>query len=241
MLLVAFGEAGVEDFAAVGLAVAVGVLGVEDIRGAGDEYAVTPGHHAGGERQVVEEDGRFVVLAVALGGLQALDPAAGLAFAVHAERIVAHLDDPELAIRSPGEGDGVFDKRLRGDQLDGETRPHLDRAKRRLRRLRLRLDTFKQLVERPAVDVVLEQGGVLVLPPQVPRVDPEAVVRPVARDHRQGVRIAALAGHHLAAPTGLHVFEEVDAVFFLVGEDDVIEAVLVDVNKAYSVVYVLIL
>src|SRR5262249_47381532 len=47
---------------------------------------------------------------------------------------------------------------------------------------------------------------------------------------------AALAGHDLAAPAGLHVLEEVDAVFLLVGEDDVVEAVAVEIREAESVV-----
>ncbi len=49
VLLVALGEPGEEDLAMVGLAVAVAVLGVEDVGRAGDEHAVAPGHDAGRE------------------------------------------------------------------------------------------------------------------------------------------------------------------------------------------------
>ena len=98
----------------VGLAVAVAVLGIEDIRGAGDQDAVAPGHHAGREAEAVEEGRLLVVAAVAVGVFQEPDDAAGLALAVDAQRVVAHLDDPELAVGPPLEGDRVLDQRLGG-------------------------------------------------------------------------------------------------------------------------------
>ncbi len=55
VLLVALDEAGEEDLAMVGLAVAVAVLGVEDVRGARDQDALAPGHDAGREAESVEE------------------------------------------------------------------------------------------------------------------------------------------------------------------------------------------
>src|SRR5262249_6542664 len=108
VLLVALHETGVEDNFLVGLAVAVGVLGVEDVRGAGDQHTLAPRQHAGRVAEVVEEDGRLVVLAGAPGVFEELDLAAELALAIDAERVVAHLDDPELAVRPPGHRDRVF-------------------------------------------------------------------------------------------------------------------------------------
>src|SRR5262249_50721485 len=58
--------------------------------------------------------------AIGLGLLQELDLAPRLALAVSAERVVAHLDDPELAVGPPGEVDGGHDDRLGGHQLDLE-------------------------------------------------------------------------------------------------------------------------
>ena len=112
VLLVPLAEAREEDLAVVGLAVAVAVLGVEDVGRAGDEHAVAPGHDAGRERQAVEEVGRLVVPAVAVGVFEDPDDAPRLPLAVDAERVVAHLDDPELAVGAPVEGDRVLDQRL---------------------------------------------------------------------------------------------------------------------------------
>src|SRR5262245_18077051 len=92
--------------------------------------------------------------------------------------------------------------------------------------------TFEQFLDRPPIDVVLEQHGVFVGPPEMAGVDPEAVVRAVPRNHRQRILVARLARHHLLAPALLHVLEEVDAVFLLVGEDDVELAVAVEVEEA---------
>ena len=80
-------------------------------------HALPPGHHAGREAEAVEEDGRLVVAAVAVGVLQDADLAAGLALAVDPEGIVAHLDDPEPAVGAPVERDRVLHQRLGGDQL----------------------------------------------------------------------------------------------------------------------------
>src|SRR5581483_1538973 len=156
VLLVALAEAGEQDDLVVGLAVAVGVLGVEDVRSTDDDHALAPGMHAGGIAEVVEEDRGLVVGrgggrlrfpakrfragrgspdSALSGFLEELDAAAGLVLAAGAEGIVAHLDDPELAVRPPGEGDGVHDERLGGHQLDREPGSHLDTLERLRRRL----------------------------------------------------------------------------------------------------------
>ena len=113
----------------VGLAVAVAVLGIEDLGGAGDEQPVPPGEQAGREAEAVEEGGGLVVAAVAIGVLERADDAARLALAVAAEGIVAHLDDPEPAVGAPVEGDRVGHQRLAGDELDREAgRTRIDRS-----------------------------------------------------------------------------------------------------------------
>src|SRR5262249_26044824 len=65
VLLVALDKAAVEDNLPVGLAVAVGVLGVENLGGAGHDDALAPRHNAGWKADLVEENSRFIVLAVA--------------------------------------------------------------------------------------------------------------------------------------------------------------------------------
>ena len=200
VLLVALGEPGEEDLAMVGLAVAVAILGVEDVGRRGDEHAVPPGHEAGGKRQAVEERRRLVVAAVAVRVLEEPDHAAGLALAVDAQGIVAHLDDPELAVGAPVQRDRVLDQGLAGGQLDLEPRRDADRVERGLGRFRLPRHVLQQVVERAAIDVVGKLGGVFVLPPEMAGVDEEAVVRAVPDDLRQGPGLAGLAGHDLAGP-----------------------------------------
>src|SRR5208283_5500241 len=91
VLLVPLAKPGEEKLAMVGLAVAVAVLGVEDVRGRGDEHPAAPGHHAGGKRQAVQERGRLVVDAITVGVFQEPHDAAGLALAIDSERIIPHL------------------------------------------------------------------------------------------------------------------------------------------------------
>ena len=125
-------EAVIQDFALVGPAVAVGVLGVENVGRTGDQNAVAPRSDAGGKAEVVEKHGRAVVAAVAVGIFQAADRAAVLAFAVDAARIVAHLDDPQLAVGSPSHGDRIDHQRLGRHQLDLKARPSVRHRQRQL-------------------------------------------------------------------------------------------------------------
>ncbi len=60
--------------------------------------------------------------------------------------------------------------------------------------------SFEQIVERAAIDQVGQLGRIFVLPPEVARVDEEAVVGAVADDLGQGAGLAGLAGHDLASP-----------------------------------------
>jgi hypothetical protein len=70
------------------------------------------------------------------------------------------------------------------------------------------------------------------------RVDEEAVVGALDGDGRQGAGVARFAGHHLAAPAGLHVLEEVDAVFLLGGENDIQLAVAIEIQETCACVLI---
>src|SRR5262249_52822576 len=107
---------------------------------------------------------------------------------------------------------------------------------RLFRRLGLRLFVLQQLVERALVYMILEQVRVFVLPVETPTVDEEAVVLAVDSNGRQRAGLALLAGHDLAAPAVLHIGEEVDAVLFFVGEDDVLPAVTIKIDKTKAVI-----
>src|SRR5207248_6626633 len=96
MLLIAFLEAG-EEYLLLDFAV-LAHLGIEDVRGAGDEDAILVREDAGGEADVVHEESHLVVGPVGFGLFEEFDLAAELVLAIDAERIVAHLDDPEFAV-----------------------------------------------------------------------------------------------------------------------------------------------
>src|SRR5262249_38656812 len=112
------------------------------------EHALAPRKDAGWIAEIVEEDRRLVVGAVGFGLFEELDFAAELTLAVDAERIIAHLDDPELAVRPPGEGDGVHDERLGGHEFGCEAGPRLHALERFLRRLGARLHHVLRLSKR---------------------------------------------------------------------------------------------
>ena len=80
---------------------------------------------------------RLVVAAVAVGVFEHADASARLAVAIHAERIVRHLHDPEAATLIPIESHGIEHQRLRGDKFHVEARGHVDLFQRFLGRERL--------------------------------------------------------------------------------------------------------
>src|SRR5262249_15892850 len=94
MLRVALSEAREKHVAMIRAAVAIAILGVEDIRGARDQHTITPGDDPRGQTEAIDERRRLVVPAVSLGILEEPDPAPRLSAPVRAERIVPHLDDP---------------------------------------------------------------------------------------------------------------------------------------------------
>ena len=72
-------EAGHDDLAGVGLAVAVAILEEEDVGRVGHPDAAVADGDSGGDVQAVGEDGEPVGLAVAVGILEDLDPIAARA------------------------------------------------------------------------------------------------------------------------------------------------------------------
>ena len=128
MLRIASGEAGVPGLALVAFAIAIGVLGVEDVGDVGDEDAVLPGRESGGMFQAVEEEGGLIVHAVAIGVFEdfhaaclqlrnlLLSDAAVLGFFAGGKRVVAHFHDPHAALRIPVDEDRVLHQRLGGYQ-----------------------------------------------------------------------------------------------------------------------------
>ena len=77
MLLVAFGKSREEDLAKVGLAVAVFVLGIENIRSARDQHALPPRQDPGGKTQAIKKCRLLVVDSIAVLVFEITDNAAG--------------------------------------------------------------------------------------------------------------------------------------------------------------------
>ena len=109
-------EAGDDDLALVGLAVAVGVLQEENVGRVGDPHAAVADGDARGNVQSVGEDGELVDLAVAVGVFQDLDAVAARPGRV--PRIFEALGDPDPAPLVERHGDRIDDVGLGRDQLD---------------------------------------------------------------------------------------------------------------------------
>src|SRR5262249_30440403 len=104
------------------------------------------------------------------------------------ERIIAHLDDPQLAVGSEGERDRIEDERLGCHQLDFESGTDVNGFQRRGGGIWLRrpVGHAEQFVKRPAINQVEELRRVFVLPEEMSRMDEEPVVGAVgANDGRQ--------------------------------------------------------
>ena len=129
-------EAGRDDLAGVGLAVAVGVAEEEDVGRVGDPDAAVADGDARGDVEALGEDREPVGLAVAVGVLEDLDAVA--ARSGGAAGIFEALGDPDPPALVEGHGDRVDDVGLGGDDLDAESRRHghgADRLGRRSRRV----------------------------------------------------------------------------------------------------------
>lgn len=103
-------------------AIAVGVAAEPEVGRFGDEEAMADEHQAAGHDEAIEEDGGFIHSAVVVGVFKDGNAAGGLGFAdtIEVGHEGAHFDDPEASIGSEGRGDGRFDQRFVGDEIDGE-------------------------------------------------------------------------------------------------------------------------
>ena len=116
-----------EDFLAhVGHAIAIGVFEVPHVGGGGDEDATFPAGGAGGPGEAFGEDGGFVEDAVAIGVGEEADFADGLVGGVFlgvlvvllvGVGVVVHLAHVGAAVLVVGDGDGIGDEGLGGDEL----------------------------------------------------------------------------------------------------------------------------
>ena len=111
VLLVPLIESGQNRLAQVRFAVAVGVFGVEYFRGGADQHPFSPDHDPVREIDLLQKDRRLVVASVAVGVLEILDDAARFAAPIDSQRIIAHLDNPEFAVRSPVKGNRIDHER----------------------------------------------------------------------------------------------------------------------------------
>jgi hypothetical protein len=117
VLLVARSEAGEENFTKIRFAVVVGIFGVEI---SGTAQMITPLRQGMTPFGKFSCPGRRWIYRTCRPDpcLAGKDSTAGFAFAVDAERVVAHLNDPVFAVSAPLEGDWVFDQRFAGHEFD---------------------------------------------------------------------------------------------------------------------------
>src|SRR5205823_5743710 len=74
----------------------------------------------------------------------------------------------------------------------------------------------------------------------MPRMKPGSVVGAFACDHRQSTGLTSATFAHLT-PTLFHRGEKVDAVALVVGDDNVVMAVAIEVDKAQAVILALLI
>ncbi len=132
-------EAGEELADHVGPTVAVGVLGVEDVRRGADQRALAPRQHAGGKRQAVEKERGTVERAVGPRAGEKLYAAAGLPVAIRTHWVVGHLDHPQFAVSAKVDRDRAGDERFGGDEFDREAGLGAEGGEGFWRRLRHRI------------------------------------------------------------------------------------------------------
>ena len=240
MLLIAFAKTREEDLAKVGLAVAVSVLGIEDIGGSAYKDAFSPCHDAAWEVESGKEHGRMIVSTIIVTILEKANDTTWRPLAVDPRGIVPHLGHPEFAVSSPVEGNGIKDLWFARDQLYLEAVACLEALSAFLRLLGSGTTEIQQLLERAAIHHVGEICGVFVLHPKMPAMEPRPIVRiePPARNHRDGVGVVALSFPYCVAParmptkTGIEVCgPKVNAPVLLIGKHDVIKAVIIKVHK----------
>ena len=120
---------GDDRFDRVGLEVAIGVAGKQNVRRVGDPDAAMPHRNPRGNVQPVEEHGRLVNLAIAIGVFQHLDPVAPLARL--AAGILQRLRHPDAALLVDAHRHRVHQVRLARHKLDLKPLGH-DHLRQRL-------------------------------------------------------------------------------------------------------------
>ena len=129
VLRIGHGESGEHDAANVGLAIAIGIFEVQQVRRVGDQDALLPAHHAGGHGELIGKDSAAVGNAVAVGVFEQLDPTQAL---LRAKRIPAILDDKNPAVLVEFHGDRRNDGRFADKRLDTIGRVDLESLERLL-------------------------------------------------------------------------------------------------------------
>ena len=109
MLLIALGEASEEHASHISTPVAIGVFGVEQVRGRRNERTLSERQHTRGKGQVGEEWHHAVHAPVAIVIIEDVHAATGFTFAVEAQRVVAHLDHPQPTLHVPVEVNRIDD------------------------------------------------------------------------------------------------------------------------------------
>ena len=97
-LWIHFRKPGVEHLAHIGLAVAIRIFEIEDVRGAGDDQPALPRHDAADFEHMVGENGALVELAVAIGVLEQNNARPRLLALRRIVRIIQHLAHVDLAV-----------------------------------------------------------------------------------------------------------------------------------------------
>ena len=109
----------------VGPVVAVGVLQKEEARRLRNDDAAVGKDETGGDVQLLGKDGELVRLAITICVLADRDAVIAHAVGLHVVRVVARLGHPAAAALVPGEGDGLADLRLAGEELEPQVSGHL--------------------------------------------------------------------------------------------------------------------
>ena len=109
MLLIALGEAREEHASHISTPVAIGVFGVEQVRGRRNERTLSERQHTRWKGQVGEEWHHAIHAPIAIVIVEDVHAATGFTFAVEAQRVVAHLDHPQPTLHVPVEVNRIDD------------------------------------------------------------------------------------------------------------------------------------
>ena len=132
------GEAGEQDLALVGDAVAVVIFQEKHIRRTGDDEPAAPGQHTVREGQPIREDGAFIHPTIAIGVLEQGDDARGLLPFLRTDRVAAVLGHEKSALGVESDGARRGDQGLGGDEFDAQPRGDFERLLGVVRRERTR-------------------------------------------------------------------------------------------------------